>query len=371
MFEDRTYEKIMAECLALGPPDIDLRQGGIFYDAVAAACFKIAQFYADISTVFDLVNVITAVDIYLDRKGAEYNVFRKLATPALYEYRWTGSLQPTVGERFFYDGLYFVLRQEDGGRLYLEAETHGGRSNNILVGSPAVPQNNITGLTSSTFGDLIEPGADEESDDDFRKRILEKIAGAALNGNRQHYKTWAESIEGVGRARIIPLFAGPNTVMAVIIGADGLPAAQTVVDRVQEYIDPMTLGKTVVVGGETIPVGDGLGDGVANIGAHLAAVSPTPLKIDISFAVECQPGTTIAQIKADTTTALIAYLKDLALNTPEKQEVVVRVSAINALLFAQPGLIDYADLTLNGQPGNVELNDRQVAVIGEVAVSAI
>ena len=67
MFEDRTYEKIMAECLSAAPAGIDLRQGGIFYDAVASACFKIAQFYADISTVFDLVFLTTSVDEYLDR----------------------------------------------------------------------------------------------------------------------------------------------------------------------------------------------------------------------------------------------------------------------------------------------------------------
>ena len=85
MFEDRTYEKIMEECLAAAPAEVDLRQGGIFYDAVASAAFKIAQFYADISTAFDLVFLTTAVDEYLDRKGAEYGVFRLPAIPATYE----------------------------------------------------------------------------------------------------------------------------------------------------------------------------------------------------------------------------------------------------------------------------------------------
>ena len=373
MFEDRTYENIMAECLALAPPDVDLRPGGIFFDAVASTAFKIAQFYADLSTFFDLVFVTTAVGEYLDMRGAEYAVFRNPATVALYEYLWTGTLQPTVGSRFFYDGLYFTLRQEEGGRLYLEAEIPGIGGNNILAGSPAVPMNNIAGLTASTFGALIEPGADAENDEDYRERIIEKIAGPAENGNRQHYKTWAESVAGVGRARILPLFAGPNTVMAVIIGQDGLPAAQTVVDRVQEYIDPMTLGLTVTIPGtaEIIPVGDALGDGVANIGAHFAAISPAPLAIDISFSVELQPGATIEQIKADTSEAMTAYLKDLALKTPERQQVIVRVSAINSLLFALPGLVDYADLTLNGQAGNIEVGDRQSAVLGEVIPSAI
>jgi uncharacterized phage protein gp47/JayE len=361
----------MQECLALAPAGIDLRQGGIFYDAVASACVKIAQYYADLSTVFDLVFVTTAVDEYLDRKGSEYGVFRIPATSARYEYFWTGATEPLPGERFFTEGLYFTLMQAEDLSLYLEADSPGAKSNNIIAGTPAVPMANISGLTSSTFGALIEPGADTESDEQYRERIQEKIAGPAENGNKQHYKTWCESIPGVGRARIIPLFAGENTVMGVIIGVDGLPAAQAVVDRVQEYVDPMTLGLTVDVDGEIIPVGDGLGDGVANIGAHFAAVSPTAVPIDISFSVELKPGATVDQIKADAIVALTAYLKGLALTTPERQEIVVRVSAISSILYALPGLIDYTDLTLNGAPGNIALTDRQVAALGEVDVSAI
>ena len=161
----------------------------------------------------------------------------------------------------------------------MEAETPGTASNNIEVGSKATPvSQNMPQPSTSTFGNLIEPGAETESDDNYRRRIMEKIAGPAENGNRQHYKTWAESIPGVGRARIIPLFAGPNTVMAVIIDTEGMPASQTVIDRVQEHIDPISDGLMVDIGedgkpverpaiadeGDIVKVGNGLGDGMAN-----------------------------------------------------------------------------------------------------------
>ena len=371
MFEDRTYENIMNECLAAAPPGIDLRQGSIFYDAVASAAFKIAQFYADISTVFDLVFITTAAGVYLDQKGAEHGVFRLPATPALYEYIWAGEAQPALGNRFFAEGLYFVLRRADDMTLYLKAEALGTGSNNILEGTLAVPVNNISGLTLSVFGALIEPGAEEESDDDFRERIQEKIAGPAENGNRQHYKTWCESVPGVGRARIIPLFAGENTVMGVIIGADGTPASQIIVDQVQEYVDPMTLGNTVIFNGETIPIGDGLGEGVANIGARFAARSPAALFVDVSFIAELKTGATKDQVKTDAIIAITEYLKDLALHTPERQIMVVRMSAISSFLYAIPGLLDYTALTLNGATANIEVANTRVAVLGEVTVSAL
>jgi uncharacterized phage protein gp47/JayE len=230
--------------------------------------------------------------------------------------------------------------------------------------------NNISGLTASSFGELIEPATDAESNERFRDRIIEKIAGPAENGNRQHYKTWAESVEGVGRARIISLFAGPNTVMGVIVGADGISAAQTVIDRVQEFIDPITLGVTFEVDGEVFEVGDALGDGVANIGAHFVAVAPTALMIDVSFTAELQSAT-VEQIKESATEAIIEYLKNLTLNTPERQTVIVRVSAITQILYTLPGLLDYSDLMLNGDTSNIELNNRQVPIIGEVTVNAV
>ena len=157
LFADRTAENILRECLAAAPKGIDLRQGSIFYDAVAAACLKIAQFYADVSTLFDLVFITTSSGEYLDRRGQEFNVWRNQATPALYEYSYTGSLTPAIGWRFFHDGLFFVLRHNPDvwPEPYLEAETPGAASSNIEAGSKATPvSHNMPQPSTSTFGSL-------------------------------------------------------------------------------------------------------------------------------------------------------------------------------------------------------------------------
>ena len=70
--------------------------------------------------------------------------------------------------------------------------------------------NNIEGLISATFGAIYETGSDEDDDESLRNRVIEKIAGPAENGNKQHYKTWCESIDGVGRARNFPQWLGEN-----------------------------------------------------------------------------------------------------------------------------------------------------------------
>lgn len=371
MFDDRNYETILTEALAEGKAlGVDVREGSIYYDAVVSTCFQIARFYADLKTAFDLVAVTTAVGEYLDRKGEESNVYRSPATSACYQCLYAGA-RPATGERFFAEGRYYVLRNSEKHGLSLEAELTGVADNGILAGTPAVPVNNISGLTSSTFGELIEPGVDVENDESYRQRIREKVAGPAENGNRQHYKTWCEEVTGVGRARIIPLFAGANTVLAVITGTDGTPAADAVVERVQDYVDPFPLGSAVTYEGRTIVLGPGLGNGVANIGAHFAAISAAALPITVSLKVELASGSTLNDAIEEASKTVTAYLKDLALNTADSEVAIVRLSTVGTLLHALPSVIDYGDLTFNGTASNIEVSGLVVAVLEEVIISEI
>ena len=354
MFEDKTAERILAETLATGAElGVDTRPGSVFYDAVAGVCSKIANYYADLSNTFDLVFLTTAVDEYLDMRGAEYVVYRHYAKSAKYRYVFEG-VQPADGERFFCDGKYFQLKSDADGP-YLEAEDVGENTNGIPSGAIAVPVNSISGLTSSLFGEVIEPGTDTEDDESYRQRIREKVAGPAENGNRQHYKTWCEDVSGVGRARIVPLWDGPNTVKGVIIGTDGHPAAPTLVAQVQEYVDPN---------------GAGLGEGVANLGAHFTAASATTVEVSIAFKALLSSDATLEDATLETSEAIQAHLKDLALNTQEDVPVVVRVSTVGAIIHACPSILDYSELTLNGGTRNIDLKATEVGVLGEVVISA-
>lgn len=368
MFEEKTRDAILADVLAEGKAlGIDTRQGSIFYDAVSPTCSKIAQFYADLNNALLLVFLPTAVDEYLDMLGEMVRVYRNSATAARYGFLYEGT-RPAAGERFFTAGRYFVLVEDSA--LYLEAEDTGIVGNDVIEGTAAVPVNNISGLISSQFGALIDPGTDLESDDNYRQRIQEKLSGAAQNGNRQHYKSWAEEVAGVGRARIIPLFAGENTVMAVLYGTDGLPAVDAVVGRVQEYIDPITLGLTREYEGVEIPVGDGTGRGVANIGAHLAVIPAQSLDVSISFTAAFSREYTAEDIQDAAAAAIRDHFKNLALETPEEEDMVLRYAEIGSVIYALPAVADYTNLTINGATENITLKDTQAAVLQEVIVNA-
>ncbi len=367
MFEDRTYENILHEALENAPSDIDKRQGSIFYDAVSGVILKIAKLYTDLDLITGMTTVSTAVGEALDIKAAEYGVERLVATNAKYYALFEGKT-PDTGERFFHDGKYFVLHSRVG-ILYFEAEISGESQNNIIPGTAAVPVDNIDGLISSAFGSLYESGSDSESDESLRTRIMEKIAGPAENGNRQHYKTWCESIDGIGKARIFPLWNGENTVKAVLIDTTGKPLGSAKVQEVQNFIDPADKGLTAVVDGKTYTVGDGMGNGRANIGAHFTAVSAEPLNITVTFKAELAAGYTAETAEIEAYSKIESYLKELVLSANENTEIVIRISAIGAILSSLESIYDYSNLKLNGNTGNITVGSDFVPVL--LSVNAV
>lgn len=359
MFEAYTYEKLMEEVIDNAPEDIDTRQGSIFYDSVSGILLKIAKLYTDLDLMFNLVFIDTATGDFLDKKAFEYGIERRAATGCRYYVNFDGTV-PEEGERFFNDGKYFTLKKTSGDAYYLEAEEAGTESNYVCKGTRATPVNNIQGLVSAVFGDIMEIGTNEESDSNLRTRMREKIGGPAENGNKQHYKTWCESVDGVGRARIIPLWNGPNTVKGIIINSFGLPADDSVIQRVQEYVDPDMDGD-----GE----GDGLGEGVANLGAHFTAVSAESVEVNVSFYVTLISGAVLEDVRNQTKAAISEYFKELALK--DGKNAVIRISYVGAVISGLDSVLDYSGLTLNGQTANIELNNEQVAFLKEVNINVL
>lgn len=352
MFEAYTYEKILDDIMARAPDGIDLRQGSIFYDAISGYAFKIAKYYTDLDMVFELVFLATATGDYLTLRAEEHGVYRRAATPAKYYMTYTGTT-PDVGTRFFASGQYFVLMNDDELGLYLEAEDAGTGANDIQPGTSVVPVDTISGLSACSIAEALESGAEEEDDASLRQRVQEKIAGPAENGNMQHYKTWCESIDGVGRARIIPLWNGLCTVKGVLIDMDGGAASAAVVKAVQDYIDPG---------------GTGLGEGEANIGAYFTAVAATPITVKVSVYVTLSKGGDLATVKANIQDAIKSLIKTTNLENEESKYTTLRVSAVGNIIYDTTGVLDYTDLTLNGGTANIEVSKTEIFALGEVTV---
>lgn len=352
MFLEYTYEYLLEEVLKNAPDGIDIRQGSIFYDSISGVLLKIAKLYTDIDSVFDLVFIETATGEYLDLKATEHGITRLKATKAKYNVEIVGTIPP-IGQKFFISEKYFTFEKTDKNVYYLQSELDGTIGNDIYYGENPTPINNIKGLESITISNILEYAVDIEDDESLRTRIREKIAGPAENGNKQHYKTWCESVDGVAMARIIPLWNGKNTVKAVLINSLGLPCDDLVVQKVQQYVDPDS---------------QGLGEGVANIGAYFTAVPATKTIINVSFDVSLANGYTIEMAKDEVTKALKEYLKDEVIYKKD-DDIVIRLASIGAIILNLDSINDYFNLKINGDVKNITPSYESVAVLGEVVLN--
>ena len=157
MFEDRTFENILNEMLAMVPNDVDKREGSIIYDALAPCAYHLAQTYFQLSNYVDLFFAGTAVGEFLDRKAADYGLERKPATKAVRKIETTGPVD--IGTRWGLEGTTYVITEKMSDTEYKAECEQPGEIGNQYAGE-LVNIDNVSGVTA-TLTDIVS-GEDEK-----------------------------------------------------------------------------------------------------------------------------------------------------------------------------------------------------------------
>lgn len=351
--EEITEEYLTEECEEMGRKlNVDTRQGSLYRDAAAGHIIRIANYFDNLRSVNEIISLDSCTGEILDEYMRMRGLYRNPAeaTPAKYHVNFTGNY-PDIGSTMSCAGHLFVLVYEDGEYLLISEEV-GSEMNDLTEGELVIPDIDVDGLISATLGSIAVPALDIESDKSARQRLLNRISGPDENGNKSQFKTWCESVEGVGRARIIPLWDGPYTVMGVIVDRYGKTPTEKIVSDVQDYVDP---GCT------------GMGEGVASIGQFFTAVAAETVFIDVKVSVLKKTDATYSGIEEDFKELLDDYFTRLSLED-YSDKMSVRIAHIGALLDGMESVIDYDGLTLNGGASNVPFNIYQIPVVREVVV---
>ena len=177
----------------------------------------------------------TATEEFLEGWAALKGVLRKPATAAAVSVTFSGlpgAVIPagTVAARS--DGLRYATQEEltlpaaGAGAVTLVAEEPGSAGNVAnavrlsLLGSIAGVANG--GISSGT----LLAGADQETDDAFRTRMLEVYRAPPQGGSAADYRTWALEVPGVTRAWVAPNAAGAGSVVVRVMLDDAHPERQ-------------------------------------------------------------------------------------------------------------------------------------------------
>lgn len=207
----------------------------------------------------------------------------------------------------------------------------------------------IAGIVSVTNLAPTHDGYAEEGDVHYLERYLAYLRTPPTSGNIYHYRQWAMEITGVGSVQVYPEGHGTNTVDVVLVDSNGKPASEALVNEVQAYIDPDSLGK---------------GQGQAPIGARCYVSAADALDLSVGVLVHAAAGYTQEAIQGNIEASINAYLGQIAF----KQNYVSFAKIADAVMDAD-GVLDYENLTVNGGNVNLAVADRAVAVLQEVVMT--
>lgn len=368
----QTYQNILTQMLDQVPAPFDKRDTSPIPTALGPAAYALEGFYISLNQVqlaayiqtatgqaLDYLAVIAGLTRYPASAAVRLGIF-DMAVPI-------GSRYSTINgaDSINFQATATTTGETEGDYYYqLTAETPGSIGNEYT--GPILPITAIPGLNSAQITDILVPGDDEESDEDFRARIIEALNDRPFGGNIASYRTYIMAIDGVGAVQVYPTWNGGGTVKCSVLGADFLPASPTLVENVQNAVDP--------------PPNQGLGLGTAPIGAQVTVVAPEELTVNVSATLQLASGYAIGQVQTPIQQAIENYMLSVRqewatpVNTTSVEyQANVYVARITAAIVGVTGVVNATNVQLNGGTADLILTEtgatQQVPITGTVTLS--
>ena len=358
--EDEAIEAIEERILENVPSDIDKREGSLIYNALAPIAIELSLLYQELKLVLDEGFADTASLDYLIRRASERGISYKEATRAVVKGRFLPSSIDVLGCRFYLvdtELAYVVTKKIEDGLYELECET-AGLDGNVPSGQLILDETNgnddAANLETSEIIGILEQAVEEEDVEAFRQRYFDSIDSQAFGGNIADYKSKVLAQPGIGGVKVYPVWNGGGTVKLVILNQSFSVPDERVVEELQTLIDPEQ--------------NQGEGKGLAPIGHVVTVVAAEAVLMNLEIEVAYTGGATQETSEETMKAAVEEYLLTVRQEWGEadfETGSVVRKSYIENKLLSLPQILDVQVLTVNGNERNIELEPRQVPVMGE------
>ena len=214
----------------------------------AGACHTL---HSVLAWLYLQVFVDTAEGEYMERWAGVWNLSRLPAAAAAGDVVFAGQDGAVIPAGTLLQhqasGLQYALEGRaviaDGSALVRVIAVETGAAGNLDAGEQLQLLSPIAGVESvavvQTGG--LTGGADAESDDALRARVLERLRQPPRGGSMADYVRWAREVPGVTRAWCYPMHMGIGTVGVCFVcdaQEDPFPSEE-MVQRVQEHIEPL------------------------------------------------------------------------------------------------------------------------------------
>ena len=351
MYNDKSLNDIHDLMLANIDNEYRKRQGYPTYDLTRGFAFGVKSCWDlayDVAKKLDVENLNgEELDTFIsERTGLD----RKQATKSKGEItivQGNGSI--LKGDLFAtVEGIQFVAtesKEVHAGDVVKIESVMGGQVTNASINEITEMPVTLQGIYKITNNKACTGGYDRETDTDYRERYYIKLRTPVNGVNANQYVLWAEEIDGVGKARCVPIWNGINTVKVVLIGNDFKPASEDLVTRVQNYIDPNKNGD---------------GSGVATIGAVTTVVAATQKNVDITIY-----GLKVSGALEETKNAIKENL-DRYIKTSAFNKDYISLAKIGLVVAETKNVEDYREIRLNNSHESLQLQQDECGVLNEV-----
>ena len=347
-YENMTYEVIlkrMIDRVTATHPNLDTREGSIIFSALAPAALEMAIMYTELDNSRSESSVSTASREYIllgcKDMGMDISLFE--AKGGIH--KGVFNVEVPIGSRWNCD-LYnytvteYIGVEPEGYGYQMKCETLGTSPNN-QIGDLTAITDIPDGLTYAKVTECLIEGENEMSDDEIRTAYYEFVNSTVSDGNVAQYERWCDEYEGIGNAKVFPLWNGANTVKVSILTSSNRAASEILVNEFQKYIDPNI---------------EGMGNGVAPIGAFVTVTTATEIPISVSANVTLKSGfTNTEEIK----TALSDYFASIAY-----EKSVVAYMNVGAVILNVNGVDSVSNLLVNGSTSDITLGNEEIPVLG-------
>ncbi|MDG5852506.1 baseplate J/gp47 family protein [Clostridium beijerinckii] len=354
-FITESADDIHARMIAEAPENISTIEGDMFWNSTSPVAKEIAR-AKNIALKKILYSRFpqTANDADLDYCGDESGVKRNDADYAIQKMLFIGAegtsiekgrivcTEATEENASIEFSVLDTVTIDSSGEATVNAKcTIAGIIGNVAIGEVKILAKSLNGISSVSNIEIIQKGVDKEANESYRQRILEKDRKPITSGNKYHYEMWAKEVDGVGAAKCIP---APSNVKVIITDVNKHAATAELIQKVYDYIDSV---RPILAG-------------------TLTVVSAVEKAINVIANVQLVKGYNLGTAQKEFGDSLDNYLKEIPFDSTNTANNYVSIAKAGNLLFNVTGVVDHADLKINGLISNISLADEEIAVLGTV-----
>ena len=193
------------------------------------------------------------------------------------------------------------------------------------------------GVTACSNEAAFSGGADEESDEELRQRVVSSFRRLPNGANAAYYEQEALAVEGVAAAVVTPRAYGIGTVRVTVAGASGTPSGELL----SAVLERLEAAREICV--------------------DITVAAPTETVVNITAAVDVKDGYDETDVYARVQAALTAYFTGRLLG-----QSITR-ARLGSIIFGVEGVENYS---LALPASDVSVSDTGLPVLGTVSIGA-